>query len=458
MTVAIAKIGFAAARLNAAKELPWEPGKWSVSRICYPAVDSSLSAAARWQALVKQALAELGPLTRGTPLFVGSCNGDASRNWEQAFDTRVLLEDTPWANERLPVFSSSCASGIHALYAAKQLLNAGPSDEAIVLAADILSPSNHENFESLRVLAERSAAPWQPASRGFILGEAAVALKLVRSSGGDQFTGPELGSDLADHDGLASVLEAVTTHKPSLIIGQGTGPYQNDAAELAAIAAYVGKDVPIASSLTNFGHTLGASGLLSIALACQTEFINAPPDTGATETLDGRPICSSARGGPRLQNVLVTCRALNGACAATVVGVKSEAKPRGRKITTWGKTSDPGPIMNRVLRRLASEALVQRPKDPPDVIIFRMEKPLAPPPSAIIGERLLPSSVLEITPGFASQLVARSWGFSGPSLCLVGDVDQDPYGLKHALTESGVNAYQVNLLGSGENRVIAWNV
>jgi len=89
-----------------------------------------------------------------------------------------------------------------------------------------------------------------------------------------------------------------------------------------------------------------------------------------------------------------------------------------------------------------------------------MESPptVSPPASAVIGGRLLPSAVLEITPGFASQLVARCWGFSGPSLCLVGDVDRDIYGLKNSLNESGLKVFQVNLRGSGDNRVIEWNV
>jgi len=401
MSVAIAAIGLATAQENSPAALPWPPSKWNVSRICYPAVDSSLTGAARWQALVKKAFADLGPLAPNTPLFVGSCNGDASRKWEQAFNTSVLLADTPWANERLPVFSSSCASGVHALYAAKQLISAGAIDEALVLAADILSQSNHENFEGLRVLAERPSAPWQSASAGFILGEAAVVLKLVRAKEGNQLCGPELDSDLIDHDGLASVIEGLSPEA---------------------------KSVSIETLFPGFGHTLGASGLLSIALAA---------------AIDG--------------DVLVTCRALNGACAAIVVGNDLRAKvqrSRGR----WHKVLTPGPLMNPTLKRIASEALENRPTNSPDVFMLRMEKPLSPPATAIIGERLLPSAVLEITPGFASQLVARCWGFSGPALCLVGDVDRDVYGLRNALEESGMNVFQINLRGSGDNRGVEWNV
>jgi hypothetical protein len=249
------------------------------------------------------------------------------------------------------------------------------------------------------VLGEGPIAPWQAPGQGFILGEAAVVLKLVRAEE-ENFIGPELGSDLVDHDGLASVLEALSPEEPALALSQGTGSY---------------------------GHALGASGLLSVALAASS------------------------------QKVLVTCRAMNGACAATMVNGESRAKTQKRK-GAWGKSATAGPMMNQTLRTLASEAVEYRPTDPPDVLILRLEKPLSPPASAIIGGRLLPSAVLEITPGFLSQLVAQCWGFTGPSLCLVGDIDRDPYGLTNTLKESGLNVYQMNLRGSGENRVVDWNV
>src|SRR5215212_758328 len=123
MSIAISEIGLATAQGSTAEileskalhppaGLPWTANNWNVSKICYSALD-------------KKAFADLGELSSNTPLLVASCNGDASQSWEQAFDTTALLAGTPWAHERLPVFSSSCASGIHALYAARQLLTAG---------------------------------------------------------------------------------------------------------------------------------------------------------------------------------------------------------------------------------------------------------------------------------------------------------------------------------------------
>src|SRR6185295_5647760 len=137
MTIAINGIGLATAQ-GVASELPWGASKWNVSRMCYPAaeIDSSLSGVARWQALIKRALADLGE-SRKTPLLLASCNGSADEHWEDSFAPSELLADTPWADDQLPVFSSSCASGIHALFAARALLTSGAVDEVLVLAVDI---------------------------------------------------------------------------------------------------------------------------------------------------------------------------------------------------------------------------------------------------------------------------------------------------------------------------------
>ena len=380
---------------HAASELLWTAKSWNVSRWCYPAlgIDPILTGVERWRALAKKALEELGGTQ--TPLLVASCNGSAAgfqtEAWERAFDTSLLLKDTPWVSEQLPVFSSSCASGIHALYAAKQLLSAGAVNEVIVLAVDILSQSNHDNFEGLRVLAEKPGPALT--STSFILGEAAVVVRLAKD---DESIAIMLQSDLEDHDGL-SAFESIAPQSISL-----------------------------ETTLTRFGHTLGASGLLSVAL-------------GALNTTEPG-------------NVLVSCRAMNGACAAVMMGGSIETTR-----SDWKRPATPRPLMNTTLKRLASEALEHRPSAPPDVLILRLEKPLSPPPAAFIGERLLPSAVLEITPGFASQLVARCWGFTGAALCLVGDVDADVYGLKNAFRESGFIVFQVNLRGSGDNRAIEWN-
>ena len=59
----------------------------------------------------------------------------------------------------------------------------------------------------------------------------------------------------------------------------------------------------------------------------------------------------------------------------------------------------------------------------PDVLVVRLDAPLVPTDAERVGKRLLPSVVLEITPGFIAQLLAKTWGFCGPALTLVGGSD-----------------------------------
>jgi hypothetical protein len=61
--------------------------------------------------------------------------------------------------------------------------------------------------------------------------------------------------------------------------------------------------------------------------------------------------------------------------------------------------------------------------------------------------------VLELTPGFVSQLIARCWGFAGPALCLVGNTSWD---FCAGLDDPGL-VVQVDLRGNGDKREIVWN-
>ena len=498
MGIAISSIGLATAQgrtadisggsaLRAAEQWPWPANGWSTSRHCRPAVgvSSNLNGIARWQALINLALKDcFGDQTPSPkiPIFIASCNGAAhsfdAESWSQAFDSAALLEATTWSGQRLPVFSSSCNSGLHALYAARQVLMSGQADEVVILAADILSRSNQDNFEVLRVLSDSPILPWQPNSPGFILGEAAVALKLVRERGVEDRTrlaGPVLANELTRDDGLPRVLAQLSAAKPQLLLGQGTGPFANDESELGAFQNFVSPDVPLATSLVHFGHTLGASGLLSLALAAliqrrpQALSALAMPTAYAS---DGRPMNTKTIGNSvghnaeEINNVLVSCRALNGSCAAAaIVGnpIKSsvlEHRQQNREPEkVWHPSTPTGPLMSTTLRRLADEALRQRPVGPPDVLVVHLEEPLAPPPDATIGGRLLPSAVLEMTPGFVSQLIARCWGYAGPALCLVGSsiAADAAWDLSAAFDELDRVVTQIHLRGTGDKREIAWN-
>ena len=455
----------------------WPDERWTSCRSAYQAagIEPLLRGRARWLALAALALQDCfgsgSPPSPGTPLLLASCNGAAdgfeAEGWRQAFDSKELLKGIGWARRGLPVLSASCNSGLHALYLARQLLLAGYADEVTVLAVDTLSRASHDNFEVLRVLSD-TPQPWQAASSGFTPGEAAVALHLARaedSEAAPQLKGPALASDLEGHDGLSAVLSELRPERLKLILGQGTGPFQSDALELAALGAVVGEAVPLATPLACFGHTLGASSLLSVALAALAWRAQGPLPVlamHAASALDGRPLFKGSAGG---DEILITCRAMSGACGAASVGTSKGhyfRPARGWRSDWrrgWRPACPPGPLMHPVLRQIGALASGHRPVAPPDVLLVRMDEPLLPHERASIGGRLLPSAVLEMTPGFVSQLIARCWGFTGGAFCLVGDAETDESTARmvEACRKTGLTVCRINLRGGVDERAIEWN-
>jgi hypothetical protein len=441
--IAIAGIGLCTAQGSAAEilaggplstpaPLPWDPSQRTTCPIAFAArgIDRSLRGLARWRALADAALAELGG-RRDVPLLIGSCNGAAGddASWARAF---AELGDQPIA-------SAACASGLHALWLGATWLAAG-HDEVIVLAVDVLSRPSHDHFEALRVLAS-DPAPWQSTATGFIPGEAAVALRLRRVTDAATpisgrvdvearqpiITGPALAHDHEGFDALGELARVVVRAERAFVIGQGTGPAAIDDRELAAIRAAVSPQVPLTTALTHFGHTVGASGLLSVALAALTQQAALPTLAMPHATASDGRVLGAAHG-----TALVTCRALGGACAAVGVGVDPNGHLAARGVTgavasidssAWSAPASPPALRMPLLRRLAEEALAHRPAIPPGALLVRLAEPLVPPDDARIGTRILPSVVLEMTPGFLAQLVARAWGYGGPALCFVGGSD-----------------------------------
>jgi len=479
-TVSVAGVGLATAQGNAAdvvagapllSPVPWpRTASDAAARVHRPArgVDHALSGRARFAALARAALSEClagATATRATPLFVATCNGSADRwdpeSWSASFDFVRALAGTPWADRPVAVASAACASGLHAMFLARRAIAAG-APEAVVLAVDIATRPAHDSFETLRILGEAGEAPpWHPRRAGFTLGEAAVALRLTRDNAeeGTPFAGPVLGHDLDGDDGLARVLTALAPTAPSLLLGQGTGPAAADRAELDAIRAGVDARVPITSALEHFGHALGASGLLSTALAALAARASIPRALAlpAAAAVDGRPLVT---GGVASAHTVVVCRALGGACAALAIGADATTPaPAPAPTFAWPRPASPPPLRDPLLRKLVDAAPRHRPEAAPSVLLVRLEAPLVPPSDAAIGGRLLPSSILEMTPGFVAQLVARSWGFPGPAICLVAprEAEADVQSVVAACREAGEIVRRVDVHGRGGERDVDWD-
>lgn len=181
-----------------------------------------------------------------------------------------------------PVHTSvaACASGLHALHRAVRAIEFGEIDSALVVAADA---SQHQLFEAsfarLGVLAkpdadgQRRCRPFAEAGAGFFVSEAAAALVLRRGGAGVRVLRTWIGADATDMvatdpdaSALRHGLATVGTRPPHFVHAHATGT-AHDAHELAAIRAVFGPDVPVVSSKAALGHSLGAAGLVSLALS-----------------------------------------------------------------------------------------------------------------------------------------------------------------------------------------------
>ena len=174
------------------------------------------------------------------------------------------------------------------------------------------------------------------------------------------------------------------------------------------------------------------------------------PDARAT---DGRPLVTGAVAAPRSA---VVCRALGGACAALTIGGGPSMRPFS---LAWQRPAAPPPLRDPLLRKLVYAAPSHRPAAPPSLLLVRLEAPLVPPSDATIGGRLLPSSILEMTPGFVAQLLARSWGFAGPAICLVAprDAEANVQAVVTACRAAGDVVRRVDVRGQGGERDVDWN-
>lgn len=192
--------------------------------------------------------------------------------------------------------SAACASGLHALIRASMMLRGGEADRVLVVAAEAsVHPLFLASFDRLGVLPREGhgCRPFDEDRAGFLMSEAAAAVCLEPAES-DRLPPPyaridrfALGGDAThmtggDPDGgtLRNLLARVVDNRPvDLIHGHGTGTALNDPIELAAFdECCAGKaTTSVYSHKGALGHSLGAAGLVSVALSCMMHAKRAIP-------------------------------------------------------------------------------------------------------------------------------------------------------------------------------------
>ena len=190
-------------------------------------------------------------------------------------------------------FASACSASSHALAHAFAQIRSGTLKRCLVGGADCpISPGHLQAWDQLRALSPdnhppgRACRPFSRNRNGLVLGEAAVAFVLERGDDAEKRGIEPYGrirSYGANCDAVGVLQPSASSQRecielalcsagwqgtvPDYIAAHGTGTLEGDRSEVAALRSLFGEmsdRLTLSSIKSTLGHTLGASGALSL--------------------------------------------------------------------------------------------------------------------------------------------------------------------------------------------------
>jgi 3-oxoacyl-[acyl-carrier-protein] synthase II len=187
--------------------------------------------------------------------------------------------------------ATACASAGAAIGMAGDLLRSRHADVAIAGGSDALCRLTYSGFNVLQAVDENPCAPFAAERKGITLGEGAAYLVIERWDDAVA-RGATILAELCGYGATCDAHHPTAPHEDGrgaeaamrgalaeggaerprvdYINAHGTGTLLNDSAETRAIIAAVGDEVPVSSSKSYFGHTLGASGGVEAVISVLT--------------------------------------------------------------------------------------------------------------------------------------------------------------------------------------------
>jgi len=207
------------------------------------------------------------------------------------------------------VLSAACTSSSAAVARAAAMIRAGHADCVLVVACDAVTEFVYSGFSSLMALDKNPARPFDKTRAGLSVGEAAAYMLIMSEERARQeqrfvvaelagwgltddanhMTGPSRESEgmiIAIHKALQSA--GVTGQQIGFISAHGTGTPYNDAMEMRAFRSiFTTARLPVYSVKGGIGHTMGAAGVVELAMACRALHEKVVPSTvNLTEAAD----------------------------------------------------------------------------------------------------------------------------------------------------------------------------
>jgi len=188
-------------------------------------------------------------------------------------------------------FCTACSSSALAVAEAAAAVAGGVVEVALVVGTDALCHLTYAGFDALQALDHGPCRPFDAERAGLSLGEGAAALVLehaghARGRKADILAyvlGAGMAADAyhptAPHPEGAGALRAlrqaleaagVPPHAVDYVNAHGTGTRQNDAIEVGVLREVFGERlpaIPISSTKSQLGHTLGAAGAIEAVVS-----------------------------------------------------------------------------------------------------------------------------------------------------------------------------------------------
>lgn len=235
--------------------------------------------------------------------------------------------------------SNACISGISAFIMAWRYLQAGQFKHVVIIGCDVLSQFVISGFHSFHALSKEICKPFDLDREGINLGEACAISMLSTdqlapiqvgqgfiSNDSNHISGPsKTGEELAWCIQQTLRQQNLDANDIGFISAHGTATAYNDEMESKAFDICGLHHNPIFSLKGYFGHTLGAAGVLELALSA--EFINhdfIPASYGFTQSgVSGNIQVNHAHKNQTIQNILKTGSGFGG-CNAAIILQKSQ--------------------------------------------------------------------------------------------------------------------------------------